>query len=158
MPLRCHTRRIEVALKPRCSASVRVLQCVAAAGLECSVTCQMSRLHLGRDGGRAPRARCVLAQRIDAALQEPLAPQRHLTTVQSNLVGDVLVLPAWAASRSRERAAERLRLDASALGQDPQLALGHASSSIVSATRIAPASWALEYAEVISSTTSSALH
>ena len=28
-----------VAPTPRCSASVRVLQCVAAAGLVCSVTC-----------------------------------------------------------------------------------------------------------------------
>jgi hypothetical protein len=35
-----------------------------------------------------------LSQRIDATLHEPASPQRDLTAIQTNLQGDLLVLPA----------------------------------------------------------------
>jgi hypothetical protein len=101
---------------------VRVLQCVAAAGLLCKRHLQDLRLQLRGDGGRA--ARRVLPQRIDAALQEPASPQRDLTAIQVDLAGDVLVLPALRRQQNHPSALLKPRLDTPAFGQRLQLALG----------------------------------
>ena len=83
MPLRCQTRRMVVALNPVCSASVRVLQCVAAAGLVCNVTCRIFDStsavtvgvrpeHLLVSGGEGPKFNL----KVDTveALRGPISP------------------------------------------------------------------------------------
>ena len=92
--LHCHTRRIEVALTPKCSAKVRVLQCVAAVRLIVQGHLQNLRRHFGRDRGPATRTRCILPQRVDTTVQEAAAPQPNLATIKANFRGDILVLQA----------------------------------------------------------------
>jgi hypothetical protein len=82
------------------------------------------RLHLGRDRGRPTTARRVLAQRIDAAVKEALAPQRHLAPIQARLDGDVLVLPTLGGQQNHERSLLQSRLHRSAFGKHTQLPLG----------------------------------
>jgi hypothetical protein len=102
---------------------------------------QDARLHLGRDRGRATRSWRILLQRLDPALQEAASPQRHLTTIQADLGGDVLVLPALSGQQHDAGSLLNSRLDAAPLGKNKQCAV--VSSLIVSATRIAPAAWAV---------------
>jgi hypothetical protein len=84
------------------------------------------RLHFASDGGCATRARRVLSQRVDATLLEPMTPQRHLTSIQRNLDGDVLVLPALGCQQDHTRSLLKPGLDTPLLGQASQLALGRA--------------------------------
>jgi len=82
------------------------------------------RLHLGRDRCRPTRARRVLAKRIDATVQEALAPQRHLATIEARLDSDVLVLPTLGGQQDHERALLKPSLHSPALGQHTKLPLG----------------------------------
>ena len=83
-----------------------------------------SRLHLSRDRGRPPRARRVLAKRIDATVQEALAPQRHLAAIKADLNGDVLVLQTLGGQQDYQRPLMKSYLNSSALGQHAKLPLG----------------------------------
>ena len=82
------------------------------------------RLHLGRDRCRPTRARRVLAKRIDATVQEALAPQRHLPSIELDLGGYVLVPPTPGRQQDHSGALLHARFDAPASGQDAQLPLG----------------------------------
>jgi hypothetical protein len=57
-------------------------------------------------------------------LQESTAPQGHLATVEMNFECDLLVLPALGSQKDHLSALLKTGLDAPALGQRSQLALG----------------------------------
>jgi len=85
---------------------------------------QDARLHLSRNGGGPTRARRVLAKRIDACVQKPLTPQRHLAAIKTRLDRDVLVLPALGGKQDYERTLLESGLHAPALGQHTKLPRG----------------------------------
>jgi hypothetical protein len=82
-----------------------------------------ARLHLAGDRRRAARARRILPQRVNAALQKAAAPQCDLASVQTDLHGDVLVLQALRSQQDDLCALAKPRLDAAPLRQDAKLPL-----------------------------------
>jgi hypothetical protein len=83
-----------------------------------------ARLQLGRHRGWASRARRVLAKRIDATVQEALAPQRHLASIQTRLHGNVLVLPPLGGQQDHECSLLEPGLHSSTFDEHTQFPLG----------------------------------
>ena len=82
-----------------------------------------ARLHLGRDRRRAPGPRCVLSQRVDAAVEKPLAPPRDLAPIQIDFDRDLVVLPATGGQKNQSGTLLKPGVDPAALGQRPQFTL-----------------------------------
>ena len=83
-----------------------------------------ARLHLGRDRGVWTRTRSVLAQSIDAAVQETLTSQRHLAPVEPDLHCEALILSAIRGEQDHACPLLQPSLHSPGLGKHTKLPLG----------------------------------
>ncbi len=84
-----------------------------------------ARFKLGGHAGGAPGARRIVHQGLNPAVQEALAPQGHLASVQIDLGSDVLVLPILRGQQHDPGSLLHAGLNAAAPGERSQLPFGN---------------------------------